>query len=742
MFLAKLGRTAARHRWIVVAAWLVGAIGLAALSHNYPGSSEDEFAIPGADSQKAVDLLEERFPAANGPTATVVFHATSGTVEDDPAKEGIETTVANLGQIDEVGAATDPFGPLGAVDISEDKTIAYSTVTFEEQIPELPEDTLDKMMEAATPAVSAGLDVEYGGAVTDFFSRKEGGISEYSEEIGLGLAVIVLLLAFGSFIAMFLPIGVAIFGIAISSILVTLLENGVAIPTLAPILGTMIGLGVGIDYSLFIVTRYRQNLADGRDVEDAVANAIGTAGAAVVFAGITVCIATAGLAIVGIGFITTLGLVAALFVAVMVIAAVTLLPALLGIAGKSIDRWRVPGIKPTTSSSVADEEGRYHGWARWAHEVARRPVTFAIVSLAVLLVLAAPVLRLQLGWTDDGDEPTDLTQRRAYDLLSEGFGPGVNGPLLVAAAVPSGESTDDEAVQTAMGDLTTAIGDTEGVASVSPAIPSPDKDAFIAIVEPTTAPNSTETEDLLHRLRDDTIPEAVEGTDIPAADVHIGGATAQVVDLTTRVTERLMWFIGAVVAGSFVLLMMVFRSVLVPLKAAIMNLLSIGAAYGVVVAMFQFGWAKDLIGLQDTVPVVAFVPLMMFAILFGLSMDYEVFLLSRIQEDYRRTGDNAESVITGLTSTARVITSAALVMIVVFLSFVTDAEPVVKMMGVGLSVAVFVDATIVRMVLVPATMELLGDANWWLPRWLDRILPSINVEGTEAEPEPEAAATS
>jgi RND superfamily putative drug exporter len=551
------------------------------------------------------------------------------------------------------------------------------------------------------------------------------------------------------------------------------------------VLGTMIGLGVGIDYSLLVVSRFRQDTDAGMDVHDAIGRALATAGSASLFAGCCVSVALCGLWFAQVPYVSVLGFSAAMFVVVMVAAALTLLPALLAILGPHLDRLRVvprrkraapapaavgradaPGANaeagaareavPTATAVSADaaaaeasvavgradapganaEAGAAGIWYRWAHVVARRPWWCVVASLAVLLLLAAPVLGMRLGFADDGDDPASFTQRRAYDQIAAAYGAGANGPFLIAASLPPPTAANEGPDLAAMERLIAAVKATPGVASVTPPIPSPSKTAVVALASPASAPNAPATEDVVRRLRTSVIPDATAGTAL-AGNVHVGGETAELIDLTDRINGRLLWCIGAVVLGAFVILMIVFRSILVPLKAAVMNLLSIGAAYGVVVAVFQWGWARELIGLHQTVPIVAFVPLMMFAILFGLSMDYEVFLLSRIREEYLASGDNREAVALGLAKTARVITSAALIMIAVFLAFVTSSEPTVKMLGLGLAVAVFVDATLVRLVLVPATMELLGKANWWLPGWLDRFLPHLDVEGSAPEPAPE-----
>jgi putative drug exporter of the RND superfamily len=729
-FLDRLGRAAARRKWLTLGIWVLIAVLIGVWAKSAGGKTVDAYSIPGAQSQKAADLLEQRFPAQAGGDASVVFQATSGTINDPANQAAIAQTQANLepGKAPHVTQVVGPSTPsVGSAFVSKDGTIGYVRVQYDETNTTLPRDTLEQLEAAADPAKQAGLRVEFGGPVVDYLSRDEGGDAD---TIGLFFAVIILLIAFGSVVAMSVPIGTALFGLAIALSIISLVAAVTDIGTVAPTLATMIGLGVGIDYSLFIVTRHRQNLEDGMEMTESIGLANGTAGQAVLFAGGTVVIAITGLALSDIPYVTRLGFMSAIAVAVMMAAAVTFVPAVLGLAGRHINSIRLPhfGRKAQRGQAGADT-GRPRGWERWATFMSRHRWAAVIVSLAILLTLAAPFFSMRLGQTDDGTLPSDLTQRQAYDLISEGFGPGANGPLYLAVGLPQpGDTAPLEAIEQ-------AVARVPGV-QVAPPQLSPDQDAALILAIPPTSPQSEQTENLVDDLRNNVLPQAVAGT---GASVFVGGQTAAFIDLGERIQDRLPLFIGAVVGLSFILLMMVFRSVLVPLKAAIMNLLSIGAAYGVIVAIFQWGWLKGLVGLDQTVPIVSFVPMMMFAILFGLSMDYEVFLLSRIREEYYESKDNLRSVIDGLAATARVITSAALIMIAVFLSFVGYPDPTVKMFGVGLAVAVFVDATIVRLVLVPATMELLGSANWWLPRWLGRILPRIRIEEGTPKPAPAPA---
>ena len=717
--LGRLGRGAARRKWWVLGAWVVVVIAIGVGSTVGGGRLRDTFAIPGTDSQRAIDVLDSKFPAQNLPTAQVVLISASGALPD----ASIIDASAAVAKLPDVASVSKPR-------VSTDGATGLLTVTYSVPFEDIPKDTFTELQAATAPVATADVRVEYGGPVVDLLAQQSSA-SDQSDEIGLAVALIIMIISFGSVIAAILPLVIAVLGVGAATGLLDILASAFTIGTIAPILGAMIGLGVGIDYSLFIVTRFRQNRADGLEIVPAVSRAIATAGSAVLFAGVTVCIALLGLTLAGVPYVSMLGVSASLFVGVMVIAALTLLPAALAIAGKK--------VKPKDTAG-----GRF--WRDWAREIAKRPWACLVASLVVLLVLAAPAIRMELGFADDGDDPTSFTQRQAYDAIAKGFGAGANGPLLVTVSLPTPSASNETADLAEVEALVARIVKVPGVIAVTGPIPSPEFDAAVLIVQPKGAPNAESTLKLVRNLRDDVIPAATAGTTIDGA-VFIGGQTAELIDLTDRINSRLLLCIGFVVLGAFILLLIVFRSILVPLKAAVMNLLSIGAAYGVLVMVFQWGWGRGLLGLEQSVPIEAFVPLIMFAILFGLSMDYEVFLLSRIREEFLRTGDNRESVATGVASTARVISSAALIMISVFLSFVASDQPVVKMLGLGLAVAVAVDATIVRLILVPATMELLGNANWWFPKWLDRIVPHLDVDGPAApvtpatkdlDPEPEA----
>ncbi|HET8525720.1 MAG TPA: MMPL family transporter [Actinomycetota bacterium] len=713
-FLYRLGMGAARRRWLTLGVWIAAVIAIFAAGNALGGALKDDFNLPDSESQRAYDLLAERFPAASGTSAFIVFETGEGSLADRADEVG--SALERIGRQPHVVGVTNPLEIQGTV--SPDGTIGYAQVSYDRTDVNLGTEPWQRLVSAVERARAPGLRVEIGGEYAAWGSQSEPGSSEL---IGLLAAMIILLIAFGSVVAMGLPIATAVIGLATGTGIVLILSAFVSVPEFSTILASMIGLGVGIDYALFIVTRYRQNLHSGMEPLHAIGLASATAGQAVVFAGTTVALALLGLWISGIAFVGMMATAAAIVVVVAVIAAVTLLPALLGFAGRAIDKLSVHRRGREVAS------GEVNIWGRWGREVERHPWRYFAGAILVLVALALPLFSMEMGFPDDGTAPTSETRRQAYDLLSEGFGPGFNGPLLLAVEI------DDPAALPGLERLTSAIASTEGVAAVTPPQRNEAGDAAIIRVIPTTSPQDPATTDLVQRLRDEAIPRSTpEG-----AVVHVGGATATFIDLSERVTNALPWFIGAVVLLSFLLLVVVFRSILVPLKAALLNLLSIGAAYGVIVMIFQWGWGRSLLGLEQSIPVVSFVPMMMFAVLFGLSMDYEVFLLSRVREDYLRTGNNVESVVTGISSTARVITSAALIMIAVFLSFVTQPDPIAKMFGVGLAFAVLIDATIVRVILVPATMVLLGDANWWLPGWLDRILPRMQLELAEEPEEPE-----
>jgi RND superfamily putative drug exporter len=709
-FLYRLGRISARHPFRVVGLWLVAAVAVMALQASAGGQFDNSERVPGVESQHAADVLDDRFPSQGGLSARIVLHTDDGRLDDVGHVATVERARARLGAGAAVAAVTDPFAPEAAA-ISADGQTGYLDVTY--ALDKLTTTQLDDALAVADGAGVDGVQVELTGSLALLAQEASS-----SELIGVGVAIIVLLIAFGSVVAMGLPIVTALLGIFVGAAGVGVLAAVMDIPEFSLILCAMIGLGVGIDYALFIVTRHREHLHEGMSVEDAAGTAVATAGQAVLFAGTTVVIAILGLFLAGLPAISGMGAAVALVVTVSMVAAVTLLPGLLGLAGTKIDKLSIH--RKTHVVKPADETVA----GRWAHHVGSHPVRYAIVGLGALCAIAAPALSMRIGVPDDGNAPAMSTQRIAFDQLAEGFGPGFNGPILVVVELPTadGAATVDR--------IHDAIEADPGIAAVTAPVLNAAGDTAVFTANPTTAPQAEATDQLVRHLRTDVLPGAVEGTDVR---VSLTGR-AMLTDLADRIANRLPLFITAVVAMSFLLLMMVFRSVLVPLKAAIMNLLSIAAAYGVLVAVFQWGWGKGLIGLHDTMPINPFLPLIMFAILFGLSMDYEVFLLSRVREEYLRTGDNHQAVVRGLSGTARVITSAALIMISVFGAFVLSDDPNGKLFGVGLAVAVLIDATLVRMILVPATMSLLGKANWWLPGWLDRILPHLDLEGARGTP--------
>ncbi len=703
-----------RRRRIVLAAWLVLLIGVNVLSSAGGSRFALSFHLPDSDAQKAQDLLTSKFSAAAGASTDVVF-ASTGPVSAPATKARIDTLVQQLGKVPGVRGAVGPFDPGAFKQVSPDGTVAYARVQFDDPSI-LPPTLVDRVEHLVQGARGDGLQVEL--SASQFAAQEKID----SEGIGLLAAVVILIVAFGSVLAMGLPIGTALFGVGVGLASVNLLSNVVTMPSFVIELATMIGIGVGIDYALFIVTRYRQGLSEGKDPAQATTEAISTSGKAVVFAGCTVVISLLGMFAMGIDFVNGMALGAAVAVLVTMACSLTLLPAVLGFVGHTIDRLALPWA---ADASRVDLKGF---WYRWSRAIQRRPWPFAAVGLIILLTLSWPVLSIRLGTSDASSLPASDTTHQAYALLEKGFGPGFNGPLLVAFDVPN------EAAQAKLPAVSAAVAKVPGVASVTPALSSPSGGAAVMQVIPTTGPEAAQTVQLIHRLRDDTFPRLTAGTGLQA---HVGGVTAAFDDLASLLGARLPFFIGAVLVLSFVLLLAVFRSVLVPLKAVIMNLLSIGAAYGVLVAVFQWGWGRTLIGLGSTGPIESFMPMTMFAILFGLSMDYEVFLLTRIKEEWDHTGVNATAVSDGLSHTARVITAAAAIMACVFASFVFADSRVVKEFGLGMAVAVLVDASVVRMVLVPATMELLGSTNWWMPRWLDRVLPHIHIEGSS----PAATAT-
>jgi RND superfamily putative drug exporter len=709
-----LGRFSSRHHYPVIAVWIVLAIALLAISHSAGSKTSENLTLPGTDSTKATELLEDDLPEQAYGSNPLVLEAPQGKLTAKKYAAAVAETEKKLNSLEDVNSAVSPLSPQGANFLSKDQSIGYFPVVLSIGPGEIDEEQAEEILDAAGPARRAGLEPAIGAYVGQQLSKPA---TETSEAIGLAAAVIILLFAFGTATAMMLPIVSAVIGLACALSIIRLLEHVLEVPGVASTLATMIGLGVGIDYALFIVTRHKLQMADGMELRESIARATATAGGAVVFAGFTVVIALCSLAFAGIPLVSTLGFTAAVAVVVAVCAATTLLPAMLGALGPHINSLRVKLGK------THPDDKEPHGWRRWAEWVSERPWTATVVALAILIVLALPVLQLQLGQNDISALPKETTSRQAYDSLNKGFGPGVNGPLLIASEF----SSPGEAKQV-LPALQKAVGGAPDVAAVTE--PTLDKQGTAAVftVISKSEPWADETVDLVEDLRDEAIPGALQGTE---ASSYVGGQTAGYIDLASQISDKLPLMIAIVVALSFIVLLVAFRSLLVPVKAAAMNLLSVAAAYGVVTAVFQLGWGSSLIGLDHAIPIVSFVPLLMFAILFGLSMDYEVFLLTQMREHYKEYGDERRAVVEGLANTGRVITSAAAIMVCVFTSFVLSGNPVVKEFGVGLAVAIAIDSTLVRCLLVPAVMVLLGKRAWWLPSWIDRWLPKVSIEGEE-----------
>ena len=706
-FLARLATWCHDHRWWVLVIWVVALVGVnvaaqaagSAFTNNLSGGT-----------QSAQQILDAAFPGQSGSPAQVVI-TTSAPFTDPANRARTEQLATSLAALPHVASVTSPFAPGGASQISKDGHIGFIRVNFDQSAGNLPTAAVQKVVDTAQSSATDGYRVALGGLAIGLVAGAKPGPSE---GIGILAAIIIMLLAFGSVVAMGLPIITALFGIAVAFAVLDLLSHVVTTPTFAPEIMAMIGLGVGIDYALFVVTRYRQGLAEGRDPRDAVAVSLATSGRAVVFAGTTVILSLLGLFILQLPFMRGLAIGAIAAVVLVMLAATTLLPAMIGFAGRAIDRL---AIKRLLQSGAEPSERGF--WYRWSRTVQRHPVVAGLAAILILVCLALPMFSMRQAFTDAGNDPPSTTTRQAFDALATGFGPGFNGPLVVAAQVPAGQ-------QGTVDRLATAVADTPGIAYASPAVVDRAGTAALIVAYPTTDPQAAQTENLVHHLRDVVIPSATAGTGVQA---YVGGETAGSVDAATYLSARLPWVIGTVLLLSFLLLMAVFRSLAIPVKAVVVNLLSVAASYGVIVAVFQWGWLGGFFGIGATSPIDPWIPLMMFTILFGLSMDYEVFLLSRIREEWRRTGDNSSAVADGLAKTARVITAAAAIMVFVFGSFVFgDPLHVLKVFGLGLASAILIDATLVRMVLVPSIMELLGPANWWMPRWLDRVVPHLGAE--------------
>ncbi len=752
-FLERLGRSCARWHWAVIAGWIVIVLGLVLARNAFGGDFSNDYSVPGSESQNGLDTLSDAFPQAGGFAGQIVYAAPSGKTVAD-AEDAVNTSVTNATALDHVLSAVSPFAIPNSPQISQDGTIAYATINFDVPTTSLDEDYLSEFDSAIQPARDAGLEVEYGGAAGQIGTETS---DKTSEALGLACALVLLLFMFGSLVAAAIPLLSGVFSVLAGLSLLGILASATTFPTTAPTVATLLGLGVAVDYGLFLVSRHREQVDAGMPVRESAGMSNATSGSAIVVAGTTVIIAILGLYVSGVPFVGALGLSAAIVVAVTMLAALTLVPAFLGVAKGNVralsDRLRerrekreaaaaakaadaatsvedsssgppavgaVHGIPSPRKPEVYAQMGHEHSaFARWGKMVANRPWPWAIASTVLLVVLAIPLIFIQFGQLDAGTDPPEDTDRRAYDLIATGFGPGANGPLTIVAVPDAGQDAP-----TVLTNLQQAVANTSGVASVTPPQENQAGTTATLTAIPTTSPQDEATTALVDNLRTNVLP-GVDGV-----TSYLTGTTAGYVDFTEKVISRLPVLILVVVLLSLVLLTAAFRSLAIGLKAAAMNLLSVAASYGVVVAIFQWGWGSSWIGVEETVPIPAFVPMLMFAIIFGLSMDYEVFLISRVHESYVETGDSHRSVAIGIGSTARVITTAAGIMIVVFSSFVFDSDPTIKMLAVGMAFSVLIDSTVVRMCLVPSVMSILGDRAWWIPRWLDRILPRLDIEGS------------
>jgi len=716
--LTGLGRLAGwcfDHRRRVVSAWVVVLVVVIAISQIAGGSLSDSFSSAGSPSGRAQTLLARSFPSQAGDSAQVVVQ-TLTPVTAAPNRRRIDRLVATLRPLPHVSGVVGPFDPQAHHQVSSDRTIAFARVQFDEQTGTLPNSAATRVIGVAQRFAAPGFRVALDGSP---ISAAENLSPGSSEGIGITAAIVIMLLAFGSVIAMGLPVITALLGVGIGFGLVDLLSRVITVPTFGPELMAMIGLGVGIDYALFVVTRYRDGLARGRTPREATIVALQTSGRAVLFAGGTVVISLLGLFLIEQAFMDGMALASIFAVIAVLLGTLTLLPAAFGFSGHAIDRIAIPGLR--RRSSMAATAGF---WYRWSRQVQRRPVPFAVLAVALVAVLAIPFFSMRLAFADAGNDPTGQTTRQAFDLLARGFGPGTNGPLVIAVRLPGRQAVP------VLDTLAARIAAAPGVASVSRPRVNARATAAVIIATPTTAPSAAPTVALVHRLRDSVIPSATRGHGV---EVLVGGETAAGVDSATHLADRLPLVIALVILLSFVLLGVVFRSILIPIKAAVMNVLSIGAAYGVIVAVFQWGRGLSAFGSFGKGPIDPWIPLMMFVITFGLSMDYEMFLLSQMQEEWVKTRDNATAVANGLASTAKVITAAAAIMVCVFGSFViNDPLRILDVFGLGLAVAILVDATVIRMVLVPSLMEMLGNRTWWMPGWIERRLPRLAIETAES----------
>jgi RND superfamily putative drug exporter len=726
--MASLARWCFNHRFIVLLLWVGGVVGIGVVNAAVGTGYNDNFTLPGTESTKALSLLQSSFPAQAGESDTIVWRVDQGAVTDPAVRDRMTAMLDRVAGAPQVSSVTSPYVQQGAAQISADGRTAYATVHLSSFGQQLPTADIKNIISIAQSARTDGLRVELGGNAIQQANQVSTNIAEL---VGIVAAALILLIAFGSLLAMLLPMMTALISLVAATLTIGLLSNVITMATIAPTFATLIGLGVGIDYALFVVTRYRNGLKAGLDPEEAAVRALNTSGRAVIFAGLTVCVAMLGLFVLNVSFLNGIGVSAAFMVLFNVIAAITLLPALLGIMKTRVLSRRERRRLATEGAYDVNASGF---WARWAGFVERHPRPLAAAALIAILALAAPALSLRLGSSDQGNDPAASTTRKAYDLLSNGFGAGFNGPLQLVA------ETKTPADRQALATLAATVGRTPGVAAAVALPAQPGGQIGIVQVIPTTAPQDEATSKLIKRLRTQVIPDAEQGTTLK---VYVGGQTAIFDDFANVLTSKIPLFILVIVGLGFLLLLVAFRSVVVPLTAAVMNLLAAAASFGVVVAVFQWGWGSEALGLGRAGPVEAFLPAIMLAILFGLSMDYQVFLVSRMHEEWVQTRDNERAITIGQASTGRVITAAAAIMILVFLAFVFGGQRVIAEFGIGLASAVFLDAFILRTVLVPALMHVFGSANWWLPGWLDRWMPHLSVEPAEdGEPAPSPAQTS
>ncbi len=721
--LERLGGFSVRWRWAVIIAWLIILTGLFIAKQQFGGTYVNNYSVSGTDSATGLNRLNGTFSAEGGYPGQLVFHARTGTVTAD--KSAINTATANVSKLAHVSAATSPFASSTSGTVSKNGTIAYSSVTWKVNPDSLGTDYLNELNKAVSPARKAGLTVDYGGNAGNIGQQAS---DRTSEAIGLACALILLLFMFGSLIAAAMPLVSALCSVGAGLALLGILASSITFPTTAPTIATLLGLGVAVDYGLFLTARYREHLDAGLDKTSAARHAESTSGASIVVAGTTVVISILGLYIAGVSFVGSLGLAAAIVVAIAMLVALTLIPAFMGVVGENVRslgsrlRARKEGItakeQAARTAAATHEQHENSAFARWGRKISARPWPWAIASVLVLLVLAIPLFSITMGQPDNGTNPTSDSNRRAYDLIKQGFSVGVNGPLVVVVVLPKQSAQQTQSLSAG---LQSALAKTKGVASVGPPQVNKARTTAVLSVIPTTRPQAVATTDLVKTLRNDVLPKQ-------HATTYLTGTTASSVDFTSRITSRLLWLILAVIAISFFLLTMAFRSIVIATKAAILNLLSIGAAVGVIVAIFQWGWLKSLIGLPTTLPIPAYVPMLVLCIVFGLSMDYEVFLMSRIHEAWIVTKDAHRSVAIGIGATARVITTAAGIMVLVFGSFVLNTQPTIKMLSIGMAFAVLLDASLVRMVLVPSIMTLLGQHAWYLPRWMEPVVPRLHLE--------------